>query len=252
MTDFAPEGTVDAAPTSEAPAEALPAENVNWEEKYRAEVQDRIKERERYKPFQQTIGRLHPDDAKAINEFVSAFASGDTETATRWMVDNARTLAGDRFEQYISPAQQNAINNAVTEQAVSDGQSAGLSPQQIEQLVEQRLAATFEQLQQAQVQSQMEAQIEATLAEHGLTPDSPLGTAAIVAATKRPDLDLASAIREMEDQVLTQAQAIAARRQQAGQQMGSPIVNGSPAVSQVGQQMSPRDRALARLQANGL
>lgn len=252
MTKFAPEGAVDAAPTGEAPAETLPETNVNWEEKYRAEVADRIKEREKYKPFQQSIGRLHPDDARAINEFVSAFASGDTDTATKWMVDNARTLAGDRFDQFITPAQQNAINTAVTQQAVADGQNAGMSAQQIEQLVQNRLNETFQQMQQAQVQAQYEQQIEAQLNEYGLQPDSPLATAAIVAATKRPDLDLGAAIREMEDQVLTQAQQIAARRAAAGQQMGSPIVSGSPAVSQMGQTTSPRDRALARLEANGI
>lgn len=252
MTDFAPEGVVDAAPTGEAPAETLPDQPVNWEEKYRAEVQDRIKERERYKPFQQSIGRLHPDDARAINEFVSAFASGDTDTATRWMVDNARTLAGDKWDSLVTPAQAQAINNAVTQQAFSDGTEAGMTPQQIEQLVQNRLNETFQQMQQAQVQAQYEQQIEATLAEHGLDADSPLATAAIVAATKRPDLDLSSAIREMEDQVLAQAQTIAARRAAAGSQMGSPIVNGSPAVSHLGQEMSPRERAMARLAANGL
>ncbi len=252
MTDFAPEGVVDAAPTGEAPAETLPDQPVNWEEKYRSEVQDRIKEREKYKPFQQTIGRLHPDDARAINEFVSAFASGDTDTATRWMVDNARTLAGDKWDTFITPAQQQAVNNAVATQAFTDGQNAGMTPQQIEQLVQERLNDTFQQMQQAQVQAQYEQQIEATLAEHGLDPESPLATAAIVAATKRPDLDLGSAIREMEDQLLAQAQAIATRRQQAGQQMGAPVVNGVSAVSNVGQQMSPRDRAMARLAANGL
>jgi len=252
MTDFAPEGVVDAAPTGEAPAETLPDQPVNWEEKYRAEVQDRIKEREKYKPFQQTIGRLHPDDARAINEFVSAFASGDTDTATRWMVDNARTLAGDKWDTFITPAQQQAVGNAVTQQAVHDGQNAGMTPQQIEQLVQERLNYTFQQMQQAQVQAQYEQQIEATLTEHGLDPDSPLATAAIVAATKRPDLDLSSAIREMEDQLLAQAQAIAVRRQQAGQQMGTPIVNGVAGVSTMGQDMSPRERAMARLAANGL
>lgn len=251
MTDIAPEGVVESTPTGEASAD-LPAENVNWEEKYRAEVQDRVKERERYKPFQQTIGRLHPDDARAINEFVSAFANGDTDTATRWMVDNARTLAGDRFDSFVTPAQQNAINTAVTQQAVSDGQQAGMSAQQIEELVQSRLNDTFQQMQQAQVQAQYEQQIEATLAEHGLEVDSPLATAAIVAATKRPDLDLSSAIRDMEDQVLSQAQSIAARRAAAGSQMGTPVVNGAPAVSQIGQQMSPRDRAMARLSANGI
>jgi len=65
MTDFAPEGVVDATPTGEAPAET-PAADINWQEKYQSEVQDRIKERERYKPFVQTFGRMHPDDARAV------------------------------------------------------------------------------------------------------------------------------------------------------------------------------------------
>jgi len=251
MTDFAPEGVVDTTPTGEAPAD-LPAENVNWEEKYRSEVQDRIKERERYKPFVQTFGRMHPDDARAVQEFATAFASGDTDTAVRWMVDNARTLAGERFDTFITPAQQQAINTQVAQQAYSDGTNAGMTPEQVEQLVQTRLQESFQQIQQAQVQAQYEQQIEQTLTEHGLTPDTPLATAAIVAASKRSDLDLAAAIREVEEQVLAQAQQIANRRAEAGASMGAPIVNGVPVVSPNGQQMTPRERAMARLAQNGL
>lgn len=242
MTDFAPEAAVDTAP-AEGLAEA-PATNVNWEEKYRAEVADRVKERERYKPIAQTFGALHPDDSKAIQEFLSAFASGDTETATRWMIDNAKALAGDRFNDYVSPQAQSYITN----QAVAEAREAGLSPQDVEKLVEQRL----EQYQQAQVQTQYEKQIEETLAQNGLDPNTPLATAAIVAASRRPDLDLTAAIREMEEQVLAQAQEIANRRSQAGNQMATPIVNGSPAIGMSGQNMSPRERAMARLEQNGI
>jgi hypothetical protein len=251
MTDFAPEGVVDATPTGEAPAET-PAADINWQEKYQSEVQDRIKERERYKPFVQTFGKMHPDDARAVQEFATAFASGDTETAVRWMVDNARTLAGDRFDSFITPAQQQAINTQVAQQAYSDGTSAGMTPEQVEQLVQTRLQESFQQIQQAQVQQQYERQIEETLTQHGLAPDTPLATAAIVAASKRSDLDLAAAIREVEEQVLAQAQQIATRRAEAGTSMGAPIVNGVPVVSPNGQQMTPRERAMARLAQNGL
>jgi ABC-type antimicrobial peptide transport system ATPase subunit len=160
------------------------------------------------------------------------------------MVDNARTLAGERFDTFISPQAQAAIG----QQAIQDGQSAGLTPSQVEQLVEQRM----NQFAQAQVQTQYERQIEETLAQHGLQPDTPLATAAIVAASRRSDLDLSLAIREMEDQVLAQAQQIAAKRSEAGSQMGTPIVNGQASTNLAGQNMSPRDRAMARLQQHGL
>lgn len=243
MTDFAPEAAVDAV-EAEGAAESPASTSVDWEQRYRAEVQDRIKERERYKPIAQTFGSMHPDDAKAIQDFLSAYSSGDIETATRWMVDNARTLAGDRFNDYISPATQQNIAN----QAVSDGQQAGLSPEQVENLIEQRMQA----YQQQQVQQQYEKQIEETLVQHGYDPNTPLATAAIVAASKRSDLDLSAAIRELEDQVLAQAQTIASRRAGTASQMGTPIINGSPAVNPNGVNMSPRERALARLEQNGL
>ena len=241
MTDFNPEGVVDTAPLEGSEASST---DVNWEDKYRSEVADRVKERERYKPIAQTFAKMHPDDARAVQEFANAFASGDTDTAVRWMVDNARTLAGERFDTFISPQAQAAIG----QQAVQDGQSAGLTPSQVEQLVEQRM----NQFAQAQVQTQYERQIEETLAQHGLQPDTPLATAAIVAASRRSDLDLSMAIREMEDQVLAQAQQIAAQRSAAGSQMGTPIVNGQASTNLAGQNLSPRDRAMARLEQNGL
>ena len=241
MTDFNPEIAVDTAPAEDIDT---PADDINWETKYRSEVADRVKERERYKPIAQTFAKMHPDDAKAVQEFANAFAAGDTDTAVRWMVDNAKTLAGERFDTFISPQAQAVIG----QQAVQDGQSAGLTPQQVENLVEQRM----NQYAQAQVQTQHEHEIEETLAQHGLQPDTPLATAAIVAASRRPDLNLSLAIKEMEDQVMAQAQQIAAKRSEAGNQMGTPIINGQAATTFAGQNMSPRERALARLEQNGL
>lgn len=241
MTDFNPEIAVDTALAEDIDTSAG---DINWETKYRSEVADRVKERERYKPIAQTFAKMHPDDARAVQEFANAFAAGDTDTAVRWMVDNAKTLAGERFDTFISPQAQAVIG----QQAVQEGQQAGLTPQQVENLVEQRM----NQYAQAQVQTQYEYQIEETLAEHGLEPDTPLATAAIVAASRRPDLDLSMAIQEMEEQVMAQAQEIAWKRSQAGSQMGTPIVNGQASTNFAGQNMSPRERALARLEQNGL
>ena len=133
MTDFSTDPGIEAA-SAENSGEQHTGD-VNWEERYRTEVQDRIKERERYKPIAQTFNNLHPDDSRAIQEFLSAFAAGDTETATRWMIDNAKALAGDRFNDYVSPQAQSFITN----QVVAEAQQDGLSPQDVEKLVEQRL-----------------------------------------------------------------------------------------------------------------
>lgn len=246
MSDIAPQGAVDAVPAGEVSAESAVDTNVDWEAKYRAEVQDRIKERERYKPVAQVFQGLHPDDSRAIQDFVRAYASGDTETATKWMIDNARTLAGDKFQTYVSPQQESFI----TQQAQVEGAAAGLTPDQVEQMVEQRL----QQFQMKQAEAHYATQIEQTLIQNGYQPDSPLATAAVVAASKRPDLDLNAAIREVEEQVLAQAQAIAAQRAANAGVMGNmpPVSNGVAAVNNPVSGMSPRERALARLEANGL
>lgn len=227
----------EAAPV-EAPAETG---DVNWEERYRAEVQDRIKERERYKPIKQVYDRMHPDDAQAVQQFAQAWASGDQDAAIRWMVDNAKTLAGEKFSDYVSPQEQ-----AVIDTAQARGEAAGLTPQAVEQLVQQQLHAYQEQ----QEIARYEVEINQQLQELGLDPGSPLAHAAILAATERDDLDLRAAVSEMENQILQQAAGIVNRRQVANAQMPSAAPHGSPGV--VSPSMSPRERALARLEQQGL
>lgn len=230
-------------PDSSAPAgEAIPDQgDVNWEERYRSEVQDRIKERERYKPIKQVFDRMHPEDAQAVQQFAQAWAAGDQDAAIRWMVDNAKTLAGERFSDYVSPAEQAVINSAQAQ-----GEAAGLTPQAVQQLVQQQLV----QFQEQQEVARYEVEINQTLSELGLEPGSPLAHAAILAATEREDLDLRAAVTEMENQILQQAAGIVNRRQSANAQMPAAAPHGAPGV--VSPNMSPRERAMARLEQQGL
>jgi len=226
----------------EAPQAAdEPQGDVNWEERYRTEVQDRIKERERYKPISQTFGRMHPDDAQAVQQFADAWASGNQDAAIKWMVDNAKTLAGDNFNSYIGQQQQQIVNNAVTQ-----GQAANLTSDQVSQLVNQQLAA-YQQEQEVQRHT---VEIDQTLRELGLEPETPLAHAAIIAATNRPDLDLRAAVAEMENQLLQQAQSIVERRRSAVSSMPAASPNGMPSITATG--ATPRERAMARLNQNGL
>ena len=229
-------------PPEEAPAD-IPAGDNNWEERYRNEVQDRIKERERYKPIRQTFDQMHPDDAAAVQGFAQAWASGDQDTAINWMIENAKTLAGDKFYDIagISPQDRNEI----MQEAIYDGHQAGLTLEQVDSLVEQRMG----EFQHEQVVQQYEHEISQTLINAGYDPDSPLAMAAIAAAQQRADLDLEAAIKDVENQILNQAQNIVGRRQNPSAGMPSAAPNGvAPRFDNVG--MSPREKALARLNQN--
>lgn len=235
----------------EQPAAAEPTAesgDVNWEERYRSEVQDRIRERERYKPIRQVFDQMHPDDAAAVQGFAQAWAAGDQDTAIRWMIENAKTLAGDNFYDIAGVNSRGQTSNDVWEEAIDDGRQAGLSPEQVEMLIEDRMAA----FQHEQVVQQFEYEIEQTLHEAGYDPNSPLAIAAIAAAQQREDLDLGAAIADIENQILTQAQSIVQRRQNpsAGMPSAAPT-GGVPARMDIAG-MTPRDRAMARLQQNGL
>lgn len=235
----------------EQPAAAEPAAeagDVNWEERYRSEVQDRIRERERYKPIRQVFDQMHPDDAAAVQGFAQAWAAGDQDTAIKWMIENAKTLAGESFYDIAGVNSRGQTQSDVWEEAIDDGRQAGLSPEQVEMLIEDRMAA----FQHEQVVQQFEYEIEQTLHEAGYDPNSPLAIAAIAAAQQREDLDLGAAIADIENQILTQAQSIVQRRQNpsAGMPSAAPT-GGVPARMDIAG-MSPRDRAMARLQQNGL
>jgi hypothetical protein len=244
-TNFTDYVTPEEGAESSAPVET--GVDTNWEERYRSEVQDRIRERERYKPIRQVFDSMHPDDAAAVQGFAQAWAAGDQDTAIQWMVDNAKTLAGDRFYDIAGVNSQGQTQQEVLQETVNQAQQQGLTPQQVEQMVEQRMQA----FQHEQIVQGYELEIEQTLQEAGYDPNSPLAIAAISAAQQRADLDLRAAIADVENQILQQAQSIVQRRQNPSEGMPSAAPNGMAAIIPTGN-MSPRDRAMARLGQNGL
>lgn len=228
-------------------AQEQPVGDVNWEERYRSEVQDRIKERERYKPIRQVFDQMHPDDAAAVQGFAQAWANGDKDAAVQWMIENAKTLAGDQFYEIAGVNSRGQTQTDVYQEAMTDARQANLTPDQVQDLIEERMAA----FQYEQVVQQYEAEIQETLQEAGYDPESPLAIAAITAAQQRDDLDLRAAIQDIENQILQQAQSIVQRRQNPSAGMPPAPTGGMPARMDIAG-MSPRDRAMARLEQNGL
>lgn len=245
-------GDVNFSDYADQPAPAgetveTPSTETNWEERYRNEVQDRIRERERYKPIRQTFDQMHPDDAAAVQGFAQAWASGDQDTAINWMIENAKTLAGDRFYEIAGVNQYGQTQQQVVDEAYEDGRQSGLTPEQVNQLVEQRM----NEFQHEQIVQQYEQEISQTLIDAGYDPEGPLAIAAISAAQQREDLDLHAAIQDVENQILNQAQAIVQRRQNPSTGMPPAAPNGvAPRFDNAN--MSPRDRAMARLNQNAI
>jgi hypothetical protein len=245
MSDIGDTNFTDYVESAEAPIEDTG--NLNWEEKYRSEVQDRIKERERYKPIRQVFDRMHPDDAAAVQGFANAWASGDQDTAVQWMIENAKTLAGDKFYEIAGVNSQGQTQQQVVQETVQQAQQAGLTPQQVERMVEDRMNA----FQHEQVVQQYEMEITQTLQDAGYDPTGPLAVAAITAAQQREDLDLHAAIQDIENQILQQAQSIVQKRQNPSSGMPSAAPNGfAPRIDAAN--MTPRDRAMARLNQNNI
>lgn len=243
FTDY----VTDTSPAPEAGVEEAPVGDVNWEERYRSEVQDRIRERERYKPIRQVFDQMHPDDAAAVQGFAQAWAAGDQDTAVQWMIENAKTLAGDKFYDIAGVNSRGQSQHEVFQEAIEDSRQANLTPEQVAQVVEERMAM----FQHEQIVHQYEVEIEQTLQEAGYDPNSPLAIAAISAAQQREDLDLTAAIADIENQILQQAQSIVQRRQNPSAGMPSTAPNGMAPVMNTAN-MSPRDRAMARLGQQGL
>ena len=99
---MSPNPNINADPGATPPAAAPPAADgqpVDWQAKYQAEVQDRIRERERYKPVSQTFSRLDQGTAQAIMSLAEAAAEGDMDYIATWAEETHRNLTGSETEQ---------------------------------------------------------------------------------------------------------------------------------------------------------
>ena len=217
----------------------------DWDNKYKSEVQDRIKERERYKPMRQIFDNIDPSDAEAIQGFAQAWARGDQETAINWMIDNAKTLAGDSFYELAGVNSEGQTVLDVIDSAQEEASDAGLTPSQVNKLVEERM----NQFQYDRNVEFHENQISETLQNAGYDPNSPLAIAAITAAQRREDLDLDAAIAEIENDILKRAQSIVQKRKSPSAGMPTAGPNGI-AGKAISANATPREKAMARLEQN--
>lgn len=236
MTDFAPE----------ASQQPLPDAGKDYEALYRQEVQARIAEREKYKPFAQAVGALDPDSRDALIALAQAAAEGDVDAIAEWTASTYRNLRGADLVNAIAqqqngqPAPQQAPMQAPMQQA-AEQQQQWLTMEQAAEIARREAERTV-------TTQNLANQIASELSAAGYPADSPYGKT-IINYAMQTGLPISDAIAWYESDLGNMMQ----RRQQAGAHvMGSvpmPSPTGAPSASSIPVTASPREKALARLNA---
>jgi|GEM_PF-1700746 len=238
-TPVAPAPDPAAAPA----APAAPEAPKDYQSLYQQEVQERIKERERYKPFAQTYGALDQASQQAILALAQAAAEGDTDAIAAWSASTYRNLTGAEIAAQVAAA-QTAPAGAPAPSPIAPAADdkpqgpAGMTPEQVEQMVQQITRR------EAIVQ-----QISSELAAAGHTPTSPAGRT-IIAYAQQTQLPIADAVAWYNADITAQYARMVAGGQQVAAATPPPAPAGAPATA--APNATPAQRALARLQGGNV
>lgn len=169
MSDIsASEGTeaVSEAPVADAPVAEVEAFDLDsavedfatnapdeWKGKA-GKIQNELKNlRSKYTPYRDTFDGMHEGDKEAVFQLVSAIKSGNTEAAATWMVEAAKGLTGDQFEEKFG------FTKAEAAEAIADASDEGeIEPEltvaeQIQKALDDREKAHKDQLATAERQT---------------------------------------------------------------------------------------------------
>lgn len=218
-------------------APGAPAAPKDYEALYQQEVRERIAEREKYKPFTQTFGRLDPASQQAIQALAAAAADGDTDAIAQWSASTYRNLTGSEIAAQVAAAQTGQAPAAPLggePPAQAPVAPAGLTAEQVADMVARQISM-----------ADMARQITAELNGAGFTPESP-GGRAIIAYAQQTKLPIADAVAWYNADVIAQYNRITAAGAQVVGQTPPPAPGGAPAAGTSG--ATPRERALSRLQ----
>lgn len=225
----------------------LPEQTLAEIRKLRAEHK---KYRERFSPFEQTFSGLHPDDAQALLSFAQTFASGNVDDAVRWMLGNAKGLAGDRWNDFYSEI-ADAVAEAVEEaESAADSElldNAADSTQNVEELVAKAVADALARRDEETREAEAIRGIELELKELGYEPGSQQATFFLTFAKTNGTTDLKVAHEAYQTFLADQAKDFLAAKQASDGANGT--LTGDPVSHDNTENLTPEQRVRARIQA---
>jgi len=200
--------------------------------------------KERFRPYEQTFGGLHPDDAAAFVEAARQLQSGNTEAVARFFFDASKGLAGDVWNEWITPAEEAEVSE-VAEAAVAQG----YDPSEVESIIERKFAEFQERQQEERIQAQLRDEIVGTLKDLGYdSPDNPKAQMVLFRAKQLggTDLraDLTSAHEWVQESLAEEAKNYISQK---SADAGTPVVpKGDPASgTQLSEDLSFNDKISA-------
>jgi hypothetical protein len=229
------------APPAPAAPPAAPQTPADYEALYRKEVQERIAERQRYKPFEQTVGALDPESQQAFLALARAAAEGDTEAIKEWSASTYKNLSGAEIAAQVAaattaPAGQAPAGVTAPTATPAAPSTEGLTAQQVQDMVAQQIR-----------REQMVQQINSELAAAGYQADSPSGRT-ILAHAHATRASIADAVAWYNADLAAQyARSVAAGQAVAGA-TPPPAPAGTPGATPT--PLTGREAALARLTGN--
>jgi hypothetical protein len=227
---------------------AVPAgQDTDWQARYQAEVQDRIKERERYKPFATSLSRLDDTNRAAILDLVDAAANGDDDAIAQWTEATYTNLRGASLAAQIAARQAGGTQPApVAAPPPATAGGFGAPPPPEAPLTAERVAQIVEQQVQQRMHVQQMAQtIQSELSTAGFPAETAAGQT-IIQYARQTGKPISEAVAWFEQDVQSAVLSRHAAAAQAAGQVPPPAPTGMPAgAGPTG--ATPREKAISRL-----
>lgn len=255
---FNPGGSVQAPDPAPAPAPAADVVSRGEFERLQRESQAHREAADALRREYGGLANLHPDDRRAAVDALSRFAAGDTDAAVTWMVDNARALAGTRFDEIVGRAVAAPSTGAPTMGEVTQiSRESGMSRDEVLAAIEAaKTAARTEAVGEITSMQQRQA-VDRELSSLGCPPGSPQAASLLTFAMSQPNgqggqgVPIAQAYNAWREQQIGFAQQLAAQapRSTPGQPQGgvpqSPIDETGMTAAQKIQARMARAKGLA-------
>jgi len=241
VSDFQNDQSVAAAIDAQAPAAAPPAGGeTQAEQDFRAlweqEKAERIKERNLYRPVQRILSDLDAESVSAISALSELVRRGDTDGITEWALATAQNVSGKDLAEIIAARQQAPATPPLASQQQAPAPPAP-NPDQIREMVAE----------QVRVQN-LAAQITAEMQSAGYTTKDPAGQV-IIAYARAEGVPISEAIEWFEAEAAARVAQRQQRLAQVAAQTPAPAPDGAPAATEPAKNLTPAEKAVARLRA---
>jgi nucleotide-binding universal stress UspA family protein len=197
----------------------------------------RVRERNLYRDAQRILGDLDDGSVNAIKALAEMVRRGDTDGITEWALATAQNVSGKDLAEMIAARQQSPAEPAPLVGQQQAPAPAAPSPDQIREMVAE----------QVRVQN-LAAQITAEMQSAGYAPGDPAGQV-IIQYARANGVPINEAIEWFEADAAARVAQRQQRLAQVAAQTPAPAPDGAPAATEPAKDLTPAEKAMARLRA---